>query len=74
MAKVAAPDVRLRGLAELRETVAEANWHLAQAERLLVGLGEVTLTPEAVPRGHAGDEDSSVRVTLEASGKGRPGE
>ena len=74
MAKVAALDVRLRGLAELRETVAEASWHLAQAERLLVGLGEVTLTPEAVPRAHAGDEDSSVRVTLEASGKGRPGE
>ena len=74
MGKVAAPDVRLRGLAELRETVAEASWHLAQAERLLVGLGEVTLTPEAVPRGHAGDEDSGVRVTLEASGKGRPGE
>lgn len=74
MGKVAALDVRLRGLAELRETVAEASWHLDQAERLLVGLGEVTLTPEAVPRGHAGDEDSSVRVTLEASGKGRPGE
>jgi hypothetical protein len=74
MAKVAALDVRLRGLAELRETVAEASWHLAQAERLLVGLGEVTLTPEAVPRGHDGDEDSSVQVTLEASGKGRPGE
>lgn len=74
MGKVAALDVRLRGLAELRETVAEASWHLAQAERLLVGLGEVTLTPEAVPRGHAGDEDSNVRVTLEASGKGRPGE
>lgn len=74
MAKVAALDVRLRGLAEFRETVAEASWHLDQAERLLVGLGEVTLALEAVPRGHAGDEDSSVRVTLEASGKGRPGE
>ena len=75
MAKVGATlDVRLNGLAELRETVAEASWHLDQAERLLVGLGGVTLVAEPVPHGQAGDEDSGVRVALEPSGEGRPGE